>query len=152
MKKKILIVLGAFIAMTLFYNHVSAQGSKIVGTWKTIDDETGEAKSHVKIVKSPKNGMYYGKIIKLLKDPQDKKCDKCKGSLKNKPVLSLPFLTKMKEKGNVLKGGKILDPGNGKFYYCTMEIDKKDPNKLNVRGSLDSWGVAGRTQSWYRLK
>ncbi len=152
MKSKILIVLGAFIAMTLFFNQANAQGSKMVGTWKTIDDETGEAKSYVKIMKSEKSGKYFGRIIKLLQDPQDKKCDECKGKLKDKPVLKLPFLTGMKEDGNVLKGGKILDPGNGKFYHCTMEIDAKNPDRLNVRGSLDSWGIAGRTQTWHRLK
>lgn len=62
------------------------------------------------------------------------------------------ILIKMKADGNKLKGGKILDPGNGKFYHCTMELDSKNKDKLNVRGSLDSWGIAGRTQSWYQLK
>jgi len=152
MKMKILIVLGAFIAMTLFFSQANAQGSKMIGTWKTIDDETGEAKSYVKIMKSKKSGKYFGQITKLLKEPQDKKCEECKGKLKNKKIVGMTILFSMKEDGKVLKGGKILDPGNGKFYHCSMEIDKKNPDKLNLRGSLDSWGIAGRTQSWYRLK
>ena len=52
MKKKILFVLAAFISMTLFVNQASAQRGEIVGLWKTIDDETGEAKSYVQIKKA----------------------------------------------------------------------------------------------------
>jgi len=151
MKKKILIVIAVFFALSLFSYKAHAQAEKIVGTWKTVDDDTGEAKSYVKIYKA-RNGFYYGKILKLLKEPQDKKCDKCKGALKNKPVVGMVILLKMKAGEKGLEGGKIMDPGNGKFYHCSMEIDRKNANKLEVRGSLDSWGWAGRTQYWYRLK
>jgi len=142
MKKKLLIAITAIFALSLLANKVHAQAAKIVGTWKTIDDETGKAKSYVKIYKA-KNGYYYGKITKLLDKPQDEKCDKCKGALKDKPVLGMVILLKMKVGDDGLEGGKIMDPGNGKFYHCTMELDEKNPNKLNVRGSLDSWGWAG---------
>jgi len=152
MKKKILVVLVAFLAMSLFSTQVNAQVGNIVGTWKTIDDETGEAKSYVKIIKSKKTGKYFGQITKLLKKDPDTKCDKCKGKYKDKKVVGMIILINMKESGKELKGGKILDPNNGKFYHCSMELDKKDKNKLLVRGSLDSWGLAGRTQTWHRLK
>lgn len=152
MTKKILIVLTAFLAMTFYVNKANAQVDKIVGIWKTIDDETGEAKSYVKIIKSPKNGKYYGKIIKLLKKSPDQKCTACKGKNKNKKIVGMYILTSMKADGNELKGGKILDPNNGKYYHCSMSLEKGNSDKLNVRGSIDSWGLAGRTQSWYRLK
>ncbi|MCF6183768.1 MAG: DUF2147 domain-containing protein [Bacteroidales bacterium] len=151
MKKNVLIIIAVFFALSFYANKVQAQASKITGMWKTIDDETGKAKSYVKIYKA-RNGFYYGKITKLLLDPQDKKCDKCKGALKDKPVVGMIILLKMKAGDDGLEGGKIMDPGNGKFYHCTMEIDRKNPNKLEVRGSIDSWGWAGRTQYWYRLK
>jgi uncharacterized protein (DUF2147 family) len=61
------------------------------------------------------------------------------------------IVTKMKVDGKALEDGKILDPGNGKSYYCSMELDPKDPKKLNVRGSIDSWGIAGRSQVWYKI-
>jgi len=149
MKK--VIILGVMIIIFMVTSAVFAQSNSIVGSWKTIDDETKEAKSYVKIYKA-KNGYYYGKITKLLKDPQDKKCDKCKGALKDKPVVGMVILLKMKAGDDGLEGGKIMDPGNGKFYHCSMELDDKNPDKLEVRGSLDSWGWAGRTQYWYRLK
>ncbi len=151
MKKKILIVIAVFFALSFYSNKAHAQAGKIVGMWKTIDDETGKAKSYVKIYKA-KNGFYYGKITKLLDKPQDEKCDKCKGALKDKPIVGMVILLKMKAGDDGLEGGKIMDPGNGKFYHCTMELDEKNPDKLHVRGSLDSWGWAGRTQYWYRLK
>ncbi len=151
MKKKILFVFVAFISMIFFVSQASAQKGVIAGLWKTIDDETGEAKSYVEIKKSA-SGQYFGAITKLLLEPQDKLCDKCEGKLKDKKIVGMVILRSMKVDGDGLSGGKILDPGNGKFYNCSMEIDEKDPNKLNLRGSIDRWGIAGRTQSWYRVK
>jgi uncharacterized protein (DUF2147 family) len=150
MKRKLLILLAVIFSLSLFQNEVNAQASKIVGTWKTIDDETGEAKSHVQIFES--KGLYYGKVIKLLTEPQDKVCEDCTGSYKDKKIVGMVILLKMEEDGDGLDGGKILDPGNGKWYNCSMELDAGNADKLDVRGSLDKWGIAGRTQSWYRLK
>lgn len=149
MKHKIIFVLALFLSFTLLNNQAKAQADKMVGMWKTIDDETKEEKSYVKIYKA-KNGFYYGKVTKLLKDEQDKKCEECKGPLKDKPIVGMVILIKMKADGDKLEDGKILDPGNGKFYHCTMSLESQD--KLKVRGSLDGWGIAGRTQYWYRLK
>jgi uncharacterized protein (DUF2147 family) len=151
MKRKILLVFALFIALSAVNFKLFAQVDKMVGLWKTIDDEKNEEKSYVKIYKAT-NGFYYGKVEKLLKEPQDKKCEKCVGELKDKPIVGMIILLKMKADGANLTDGKIMDPGNGKFYHCTIEIDSKDPDKLVVRGSLDSWGVAGRTQYWYRVK
>ena len=151
MKRKFLLVFAAFLAMTFVFGQANAQTDKMIGLWKTIDDETGEAKSHVKIVKG-KDGMFYGKIVELLLEPQDKLCDKCEGDLKDKKIVGMVILRKMKVDGDKLGDGKILDPGNGKFYNCSMEIDEDDPDKLNLRGSIDRWGIAGRTQSWFRVK
>lgn len=149
MKHTFVLLLSAVLLFS--FNKVSAQADQIIGTWKTIDDETGEAKSHVKIFKAT-NGKYYGKIVKLLTEPADKKCEECPGALKNKPIVGMRIINGMKEDDGRLEDGKILDPGNGKFYHCTIELDDNDKDKLEVRGSLDSWGVAGRTQTWYRVK
>jgi len=149
MKKLSYIAAIALILSIFFSPNTFAQVDKMIGTWKTIDDETGEAKSHVKIFKAT-NGLYYGKIVKLLKEPADKKCTKCTGSLKDQPLIGMLVITKMKVDGKELADGKIMDPANGKYYYCTLTLDEDDNNKLNVRGSLDSWGIAGRNQTWYR--
>ncbi|MEA2041783.1 MAG: DUF2147 domain-containing protein [Bacteroidota bacterium] len=148
MKKKTILLLIASVFVFFTYES-TAQVSQMVGTWKTIDDETGDAKSYVKIFKAT-NGMYYGKITKLLQEPADKKCTECKGKYKNAPIVGMLIIQKMKVDGDELDDGTIMDPGNGKTYNCSIELDGND--KLDVRGSLDSWGIAGRTQTWHRLK
>jgi len=50
-----------------------------------------------------KNGLYYGKIVKLLLDPADSLCTNCKGDLKNKPVLGMVILKGLKNTGTVDK-------------------------------------------------
>lgn len=128
----------------------------LIGTWKQIEDQgvnKGKVASHVEIFE--KNGLYYGKIVKLLLDPPDKVCSKCTGELKNKPLVGMVFLKDMKKTGNVDKelgaeyaGGTILDPDENSTYKCKMWI-KNDV--LTVRGFI---GVSlfGRSAQWFRLK
>jgi len=142
------VLLGLFMFAGL---SAEAQVDKLLGMWKTVDDETGQAKSHVKIFKAT-DGLYYGRVEKLLNKPADTKCTACTGKNKDKPIVGMLVVTKMKAKGKELVDGNILDPGNGKSYYCTISLDPTDPKKLIVRGSLDSWGIAGRSQTWIRLE
>lgn len=145
MKKRCILIL-TLVAFTL---SGFSQIDKIVGKWKTIDDEDGTAKSIVYIYKAT-NGKYYGKIEKLFKDP-DKLCTKCEGSNKNKPILGMIIINGMELKSDELTNGTILDPNNGKVYYCTISYDAKTKN-LKVRGSLDKGGWIGRNQTWIREK
>lgn len=124
-----------------------AQVNQIVGKWQTIDDEDGSKKSIVHIFKST-NGKYYGKIEHLFKNP-DKKCTECSGTDKDKAVLGMIIIRDMKESKNELVGGTILDPKNGKVYRCSISYDKTSGN-LTVRGSLDSMGILGRSQTWLK--
>ena len=47
--------------------------AQIEGKWKTIDDETKQAKSIVEIYKKS-DGKYYGKVSQLLIKPADPNC------------------------------------------------------------------------------
>ena len=123
---------------------VFSQVNQMVGRWKTIDDKTNEVKSIVRIYKNT-DGKYYGKIEQLFKNP-DGKCDKCKDENKDKPILGMVIITEMKEKGDKLDGGFILDPSNGEKYYVTISLEKN--GKLKLRGSLDKLGMLGRNQFW----
>ena len=140
--KRLLLLSVLFCSFSAF-----SQVSNIVGRWKTIDDGTGEAKSIVRIYKA-ENGKYYGKIEKLFKD-FDAKCINCKDENKDKPIVGMIIITDMKENGNELDGGRVLDPENGKKYYVTITYDKKS-EKLKLRGSLDKLGVLGRNQYWVK--
>ena len=142
--KRLLFLSVLFCSFSAF-----SQVSNIVGSWKTIDDKTGEEKSIVRIYKAT-NGKYYGKIEKLFKNP-DGKCVNCKDENKDKPILGMVIITNMKENGDELDGGFILDPANGKKYYVTIAYDKKI-GKLKLRGSLDKLGAIGRNQYWVKAE
>jgi uncharacterized protein (DUF2147 family) len=121
---------------------------EILGKWKTIDDETGKAKSIVEIFKAT-NGKIYGRVYKILTvGEENKKCTACKGDLKDKPITGMIILNGLTKDGDEWSGGTIMDPNKGKTYDCYITLESKD--KLKVRGYM---GVAllGRTQYWYRV-
>lgn len=144
--KKLLFTFALLIALSI---SGFAQVDKIVGKWKTIDDKDGSTKSIVYIFKAT-NGRFYGKIEKLMKDPE-KLCTECGGTNKNQPILGMMIINNLVEKEGSLTGGTILDPKNGKVYKCNISLNKGTDN-LNVRGSLDSGGWIGRSQTWIRVK
>lgn len=135
------------VAIMLVGTPLFAQPSKIVGKWYTIDED-GNKKSIINIYKAP-GGNYEGRIEILLTGDPERRCVNCTGSKQNVKIKGMVVVTAMKEDGEKLSGGKILDPANGKEYNCTMSIDKKSGN-LKVRGSLDKSGIIGRNQTWIR--
>lgn len=140
------LILSAFLCLSALM--ASAQINQILGDWKTVDDKTGDNFSIITIYRAA-DGLYYGKIAKMLVGPAGLKCDKCKGEDHNAPLEGLIIIRGMsydKEK-NQLVGGKVLDPESGKFYYG--KIYPKD-GKLVLRGSLDKLSVLGRSQTWIR--
>ena len=126
----------------------SAEINDILGNWKTVDDKTSNSYSVVSIYRGA-DGLYYGKIAKMLMGPADLVCDKCPGDDHNAPLVGLVFIRGMKydAKNNQLVGGKLLDPESGNFYYG--KIYPKD-GKLVLRGSVDKFGLLGRNQTWIR--
>ena len=145
MKRKFffLAILSVFYAATL-----SAQVSAILGDWKSVDDKTGEIRSVVTIYQGS-DGLYYGKIAKLLIDVPVTVCTECKDEDHNAPLEGLVIIRGMQAKDGELQGGKVLDPESGKFYYGKIYL--KD-GKLILRGSLDKRGFLGRNQTWLRAK
>ncbi len=121
----------------------------VLGTWKTIDDETGKPKSLVEIYEQ--NGKVYGKVIKLFREPNEEQnpiCDKCDDYRKNQPVMGMIIISDMQLKDGYYKSGTICDPKNGKVYKCEMWLKAGDSNKLELRGY---WGFIFRTQTWVRV-
>ncbi len=126
--------------------HMKSQ--TILGQWKTIDDATGKEKSIVEIYEQ--NGLIYGKIISVL-DPtaKSKKCEKCEGTDKNKPIEGLVIIKGLKKTESDYSGGTITDPQSGKTYKCELSLDGNQ--KLRVRGYI-GFSLLGRTQIWIRVK
>lgn len=120
------------------------------GLWKTIDDETKQEKSLVRI--SEAGGLYSGKIEKIFEaDKQDSKCDKCTDERKDKPVLGMLIIRNIKPNADdkeVFDGGDILDPNNGKVYKARLK-PVEGGKKLQMRGYL---GPFYRTQVWVRVE
>ncbi len=120
----------------------------IFGKWITIDDETGNKKGIVEIFEE--NGKVYGKIIEILEpEHRKRKCSKCEGVNKDKPILGLTIIKGLTKKGDTYDGGEITDPKNGKSYRCKITLHGKD--KLIVRGYIGI-SLFGRSQTWIRQK
>lgn len=134
--------------LLFFFVIFFAQSQSVTGKWKTIDDETGKAKSIVEIYE--KSGKIYGKVIDILEEENKKKvCKECSGDDKNKPILGMVIIKGLSKDGLEYTDGKILDPKNGKLYKCFITLESKD--KLKVRGYIGI-SLIGRTQYWYRVK
>ena len=134
------------ILFLLFFS-ITMNSQSIVGKWKTIDDETGEAKSIVELFL--KSGKMYAKVVEVL-DVANKNslCQKCSGEDKNKPILGLTIIKGLSKEGAEYTSGEILDPKNGKLYKCAISLESKD--KLKVRGYI-GFSLLGRTQYWHRI-
>lgn len=126
--KKYFLIMGAFMAM-------SVSANDFVGLWTTVDDETKEQKSVVRIYRH--GDRYFGRIVNLFKNKDA--VAKLPGSPK---ILGLDIIWNMTKDGKNLDGGKILDPKKGKVYSCEIWRDGKN---LIVRGKI---AFLGRNQTW----
>ena len=119
------------------------------GLWKTIDDETKQEKSYVRLVES--GGVLTGKIEKII-DPtkQDEVCDKCEDARKGQRKLGMTIVEGVKKNADepYWDGGTILDPNNGKTYKVRM-TPKDGGKSLEVRGFI---GPFYRNQQWIRVE
>jgi uncharacterized protein (DUF2147 family) len=143
--RKMKYVIAIFIFVLAF---AKADAQDITGTWKTIDDKTGEVKSHVEIYK--KGNKYYGKVKKILDPdaPKDAMCKNCTGAMKDQPIVGLEIIKNMEKKGSSYKNGDITDPESGKEYDCKIWLNEDNPDLLMVRGYVL---LLYRTQTWQRL-
>jgi uncharacterized protein (DUF2147 family) len=118
-----------------------------VGLWKTVDDNTGQEKSLVRISESA--GVASGRIDKLLHPSHPNPlCEKCRDDRHGKPMVGLAVIDGVTQHGEVWEGGKILDPENGKLY--AVRLKPLDGGKrLEVRGYI---GPFFRTQIWNRVE
>ncbi|WP_031427993.1 DUF2147 domain-containing protein [Flavimarina sp. Hel_I_48] len=141
MKKNILLL------SVLLFSMVNLMAQDVTGKWKTIDDQTGDAKSIVEIYKQ--DGKVYGKIVELI-NPKKKnaKCTECPGDDKGKPLTGLMIIRGLEKDGDEYSDGKILDPISGKLYKCYIALE--NPDRLKVRGYV-GFSLLGRTQYWSRL-
>jgi uncharacterized protein (DUF2147 family) len=135
------------IITLVFFSPLSMLAQGIIGTWNTVDDNTGEVRSTVEIYL--KESKAFGKVV-AIKDPQqqDAVCEKCGDSdpRKNQRILGMEIIKGLKKNGKEWINGEILDPENGKVYKCKIWLEN---GSLVVRGYLGfTW--LGRSQTWIR--
>jgi uncharacterized protein (DUF2147 family) len=122
------------------------------GLWKTIDDETKQEKSLVRITDTA--GVFSAKIEKVFDaSKQDARCDKCSDERKDQLVLGMTILRNVKKNSGdaeLWDGGDILDPNNGKVYKVRLK-PMDGGKKLEVRGYIGA-PLFGRTQTWVRVE
>lgn len=142
-------IYGIIFFAAVLVSTINAQHEDITGLWKTIDDETGNPKSVVKIY--IQDGKLYGDIVKLFRKPgedPDPICDKCDEDdpRYNQKILGMTIITDMEfqEDDNEWEDGEIMDPKKGKVYDCKLWVED---GKLQVRGYVLFFH---RTQEWLR--
>ena len=135
------------MAAALVFSVAAASAQDVLGKWK-LEDGTA-------IVEVYKSGdAFNGKIV-WLKEPTEADGTPAVDNnnpdpaLRKRQLIGLNMLHGLKPAGDEYSGGKIYDPGNGKTYYCSFEVEG---NTLHVRGSLDKRGLLGRTMDWFRVK
>ena len=141
----------ALMSAIMAVSSVSFAADQLDGSvWKTIDDKTGNPRATVKFTEA--NGELSATILNLIDKNATKVCEKCPGSLKNKPVVGLTVVHGLKAVNsakNTYDYGNILDPKTGKTYRLKGTLSD-DGKTLNLRGFM---GVAllGRNQTWKRV-
>lgn len=144
--KKMIKLLPLIILFFCFSQVSTAQNPQdIVGKWKTIDDNSGEARSIVEIYK--KGDKYYGQISSIFSEPgedPDPICDICPSDRKDQKVIGMEIIRDLVFEDGEYVSGNILDPDNGKVYKCKLWIED---GELQVRGYVT---IFFRTQTWYR--
>jgi uncharacterized protein (DUF2147 family) len=121
-------------------------GQNVQGKWRTIDHESGKAKSVVEIYE--RNGKIYGKIIEVLnrENPEELICDGCPEDWKNKSILGLEIIRNLeKDDDGWYADDAIIDPERKKVYDCRLW---REGDILKVRGYL---GWLYSTQEWERV-
>ncbi len=136
------------LTFAILFFSTTIQSQTVLGKWKTIDDETGQAKSIVEVYEN--SGKIYGKVLEIF-DASHKNdvCKECIGVDKNKPIQGMVILRGLTKDDNEYSGGKIIDPKNGKIYKCSISLESKD--KLKIRGYI-GFSLIGRSQYWVRVK
>jgi uncharacterized protein (DUF2147 family) len=126
---------------------MTAMEAQVTGLWISTDHVDATERSIVNIYEI--NGKIYGKVDKLLPAATITHCKGCEGELKNKSLIGMTIMSDLKREGdNKAIEGKVLDPSNGKWYSCDIELESRD--KLKVTGYV-GFPMLGKTMYWKRV-
>ena len=135
--KPFILLSFTFLSTTL----LAQKADDILGTWLT-EDKT----AYIKIFE--KDNEYFGKVT-WLEEPYDEDGNPTTDP-DGKPVLHMVIIKNFVFEDDEWVDGTVYDAKSGKTYYGSMELD--GINELDLRGSLDSFGLMGRTETWMRIE
>ena len=121
-----------------------------VGLWRSIDDNSGEAKAEISIKDNGKGGLNGVVERSLGKSSSEPNCTLCADDRKDKPKIGLEIIRGAVKVASedVWEGGTIIDPDNGKVYKLRL-TPIEGGKKLQVRGYI---GPFYRNQVWQRVQ
>ena len=120
------------------------------GLWRSIDDNTGEAKAEISIKDNGKGGLNGVVERSLLKTSSEPNCSLCTDDRKDKPKVGMEIIRGAVKAASedIWEGGTIIDPENGKVYKLRL-TPIEGGKKLQVRGDI---GPFYRNQLWQRVQ
>ncbi len=129
--KKVFVFVMAAVMLFMFSGLSKAAEPSLAGVWSmpvVKGKDKGKERFQVEIFE--KDGIYYGKIVKLSMLPANAVCKKCKKERQDKPLMGMLMLINLKKEAGRYVGGKIYDVDEGKEYKCNMTLIS--PDKLQV--------------------
>ena len=116
------------------------------GLWRSIDDNSGEAKAEISIKDNGKGGLNGVVERSLLKTSSEPNCSLCTDDRKDKPKVGMEIIRGAVKAASedIWEGGTIIDPENGKVYKLRL-TPIEGGKKLQVRGYI---GPFYRNQVW----
>ena len=120
------------------------------GLWRSIDDNSGEAKAEISIKDNGKGGLNGVVERSLLKTSSEPNCSLCTDDRKDKPKVGMEIIRGAVKAASedIWEGGTIIDPENGKVYKLRL-TPIEGGKKLQVRGYI---GPFYRNQVWQRVQ
>ena len=139
------------IAIAAAWASIAGAQTSPEGLWRTIDDETGKARSMVRIQRS---GAHLVGVVETIinSERQDATCELCEDDRQDQPILGMEIIRAVNPVADdgVWRDGNILDPNKGKIYKLNMKLAEGGA-KLEVRGFI-GFSLLGRTQVWERVE
>jgi uncharacterized protein (DUF2147 family) len=145
---KRLIFLAVLLTAFVFTGIGQAADPSIIGVWSVPilkGKDKGKERSNVEIFQ--KDGVYYGKIVRLSTVPANALCTTCKDDRKDKPLMGMLILWNLQKEGGRYIDGKIYDVEDGKEYKCSLSL--ATPDRLKVTASLL---FLSESHYWTRVK
>lgn len=133
--KKVFVFVIAIFMLFAFSGLSRAADKSIVGIWSLPilkGKDKGKERLHVEIFE--KDGVYNGKIVKLITAPEKTLCVTCKKDRKDQPLMGMLILWGLKKEAGRYVEGKIYEVEEGSEYKCSLV--QIAPDKLKVTACL----------------